>query len=154
MQRIVRSFVIVVTFAVGACGPKPAPEPPVTSGPGPGAGLCPVEACGPAIGMPNSPCSDGVTIAGPSGRCLKQADASCGWEVVSCPAEAGDAKGCAPTGCSGTVCAELGEEIMTTCEYLPEYECYKSAKCERQGGGSCGWTPSEALQACLGAKQQ
>ncbi len=151
MHSRVRSFVIIVAFAVVGCGPKPAPEP-VT--PGPGAGLCAVEACGPALGMPNSPCADGVTVAGPSGRCLKHADASCGWEVLSCPAEAGGAKACAPTGCSGTVCAEVGAEIVTTCEYRPEYDCYKSAKCERQGGGSCGWTPSDALQACLGAKQQ
>lgn len=54
---------------------------------------------------------------------------------------------CKKTGCSGTVCAD--EDVVTTCEYRPEYACYADAVCERQADGSCGFTPSEALQACL-----
>ncbi len=54
---------------------------------------------------------------------------------------------CRATGCSGQICAE--EEIMTTCEFLPEYACYKTAKCERQSDGQCGWTSSEKLVVCL-----
>ena len=46
---------------------------------------CPVESCGPALGMPNTLCPDGVSVSGPTGRCLRQADAACGWEVLSCP---------------------------------------------------------------------
>jgi eight-cysteine-cluster-containing protein len=46
---------------------------------------CPVEECGPAMGMPNTLCPDGVTVAGPTGRCLRHLDNSCGWEVISCP---------------------------------------------------------------------
>ena len=54
---------------------------------------------------------------------------------------------CKVTGCSGQVCAE--EDVTTTCEFKPEYACYKSAKCERQNDGKCGWSPSEELVACL-----
>jgi len=41
-------------------------------------------ACGPALGMPNYLCPDGVTVAGPTGHCLDNGS-SCGWEVISCP---------------------------------------------------------------------
>jgi eight-cysteine-cluster-containing protein len=60
-----------------------------------------------------------------------------------------DQSACAPTGCSGIVCAPVGDEVITTCEYRPEYDCYKQATCERQPGGECGWTPTAALDACL-----
>lgn len=55
--------------------------------------------------------------------------------------------GCKITGCSGQICAE--EEVITTCEFLPEYACYKTARCERQSDGKCDWTPTEELVACL-----
>lgn len=51
--------------------------------------------CGPALGMPNYLCGDGTT-GGPTGRCLKQTDGSCGWEVRECPDKDG---GPAPTEC-------------------------------------------------------
>ncbi len=53
-------------------------------------------------------------------------------------------------GCSGQVCSDQ-EGIASTCEFRPEYQCYKSAnaKCERQATGKCGWTPSEKLYMCL-----
>jgi len=56
---------------------------------------------------------------------------------------------CVKTGCSGTICAEPGKEVITTCEYRPEYACYKTAACERQASGSCGWTQTAELTACL-----
>jgi eight-cysteine-cluster-containing protein len=59
------------------------------------------------------------------------------------------AKGCAPAGCSGQICAEEGAEIMTTCEFRPEYACYRAAACERQPSGECGWTETPELRACL-----
>jgi hypothetical protein len=46
--------------------------------------LCAVSACGPALGLPNRICPDGVTVSGPTGNCLKTS-AGCGWEVISCP---------------------------------------------------------------------
>jgi hypothetical protein len=45
------------------------------------------------------------------------------------------------------VCSD--QEVMTTCEYKPEYECYKKAVCARQDDGQCGWTKSAELDACL-----
>lgn len=54
---------------------------------------------------------------------------------------------CRATGCSGQVCAD--EAVMTTCEYRAEYGCYKTARCERQASGACGWTETAELSACL-----
>jgi hypothetical protein len=55
--------------------------------------------------------------------------------------------GCIKTGCSGTVCSS--EPVITTCEFKPEYACYKTATCKRQPGGDCGWTQTPELIACL-----
>jgi eight-cysteine-cluster-containing protein len=59
--------------------------------------------------------------------------------------------GCVVTGCSGQICAEASEagDIITTCEFRPEYACYRNATCERQNSGQCGWTQDAALTACL-----
>jgi hypothetical protein len=54
---------------------------------------------------------------------------------------------CMKTGCSGTVCAD--EDRVSTCEYKPEYACYRDAVCERQAEGECGWTQTPELEACL-----
>lgn len=59
------------------------------------------------------------------------------------------ATACEKGGCSGTVCTEPGTQVMTTCEYRPEYACYATAHCERQADGPCGWTQSADLVACL-----
>jgi hypothetical protein len=56
-------------------------------------------------------------------------------------------KPCMKTGCSGQVCSD--EEVITTCEFRPEYECYKKAACERQKNGQCGFTQTPELLACL-----
>ncbi len=62
----------------------------------------------------------------------------------------GNKKPCFKTGCSRQVCAD--EEVVTTCEYRPEYECYKRAKCERQASGECGFTDTPELRTCLRRK--
>ncbi|HEX5966506.1 MAG TPA: hypothetical protein VFY51_11270, partial [Pyrinomonadaceae bacterium] len=56
-------------------------------------------------------------------------------------------KPCFKTGCSSQVCAD--EEVITTCEYRSEYDCYKTAKCERQANGKCGFTETPELRRCL-----
>lgn len=56
---------------------------------------------------------------------------------------------CVVTGCSRHICAE--KPMFTTCEYTQEYACYKSAVCERQASGECGWTESRELSICLQA---
>ena len=62
------------------------------------------------------------------------------------PGTGGD---CIKSGCSGTVCVEPGKEVVTTCEYKPEYACYKTAACARQPSGACGWAQTAELTACL-----
>ncbi len=59
--------------------------------------------------------------------------------------------GCMIGGCSGQLCvdAATGGDMASTCEYRSEYACYKSAECERQSTGKCGWTESEELRACI-----
>lgn len=59
----------------------------------------------------------------------------------------GTSSDCLRTGCSGHVCA--GDHLMTTCEFRPEYACYRNADCERQSDGRCGWTMTASLRACL-----
>ncbi len=55
---------------------------------------------------------------------------------------------CFVGGCSGQICSDQ-KDIVSTCEYRAEYACYKTAKCERQTSGQCGWTKTPALKACL-----
>jgi hypothetical protein len=155
--------VISLAFAF-ACGPK---SKPVEGGGGGGGGgdpapkgsgggsaeECPKEECGPKMGMPNRKCPDG-TIAGPTDRCLRHADGKCGWEVIQCPsggtAQAGNP--CKPTGCSGTLCSD--QDMVSTCIYLPEYDCYKGARCEPQSDGKCGWTQTNELTSCIATKKK
>lgn len=56
-------------------------------------------------------------------------------------------KPCKKTGCSSQVCSD--EDVITTCEWSPEYECYKKAACERQKNGDCGFTQTPELTRCL-----
>jgi hypothetical protein len=41
--------------------------------------------------------------------------------------------------------------MMSTCEYKPEYDCYKKATCAMQADGKCGWNKSAELDACIAA---
>jgi len=59
--------------------------------------------------------------------------------------------GCVVTGCSGQICAS--EKQITTCEFKPEYACYKTATCEKQASGGCGWTSTPELAACLSSSK-
>lgn len=72
-------------------------------------------------------------------------------ENVEAPTNPIKSNGCAVAGCSGQLCvdADKASDIVTTCEYLPEYACYKESSCERQSDGQCGWTQTPALQSCL-----
>jgi hypothetical protein len=46
--------------------------------------LCDPALCGPPPAMPNYMCEDG-TWAGPTGRCLRGPEGTCGWEIRDCP---------------------------------------------------------------------
>lgn len=54
---------------------------------------------------------------------------------------------CVISGCSNQICAS--EALSSTCEWKEEYACYRTAICEVQPDGACGWTPSESLTSCL-----
>jgi hypothetical protein len=56
---------------------------------------------------------------------------------------------CTVTGCSGSICAKPGYDVVTTCEMKPEYQCYAGAECKVQASGECGWTMDDRLQRCL-----
>ena len=57
---------------------------------------------------------------------------------------------CKIAGCSGQLCVDKNaEDIITTCEYRPDYACYKTARCERQSDGNCGWTQTAELSECV-----
>jgi eight-cysteine-cluster-containing protein len=58
---------------------------------------------------------------------------------------------CKRSGCSGEVCADAN--VITPCIWRPEYRCYKKALCEMQSNGTCGWTLTSDLQACLSSKR-
>lgn len=54
---------------------------------------------------------------------------------------------CYATGCSGQICED--RDVNTTCNFRPEYACYRTAQCKRQADGNCGWTKTAELEACL-----
>lgn len=51
-------------------------------------------------------------------------------------------------GCSQQLCTDQ-PGAMSTCEYRPIYACYKTATCEQQTNGQCGWTQTPELVACV-----
>lgn len=80
-------------------------------------------------------------------------DATCGRECVpvaiACNGEC-PCSDCIAGGCSGQLCVDASEEPpITTCEWRPEYDCYRTAICERQANGACGWTSTPELTQCL-----
>ena len=88
-------------------------------------------------------------VTGPAGRSrmLKATQFYLPAKTTSQSPKPSPQKPCFKTGCSGQVCAD--EEVVTTCEFRPEYECYKTAKCERQANGQCGFTDTPELRRCL-----
>jgi hypothetical protein len=55
---------------------------------------------------------------------------------------------CHVGGCSSQLCTD-DPDAASTCEYRAEYACYTGARCERQANGTCGWTKTDELSACL-----
>lgn len=95
---------------------------------------------------------DHSPVSGPAGRSqmLKAAQfyVRAGKSTASTGGPGGvGQKPCMKTGCSGQVCSD--KEVITTCEYRTEYDCYKKATCERQANGDCGFTQTPELVACL-----
>jgi hypothetical protein len=55
---------------------------------------------------------------------------------------------CYVGGCSSELCSE-DPDALSPCIFRAENECYRSATCERQADGACGWTQTDELLACL-----
>ena len=64
--------------------------------------------------------------------------------------------GCMVGGCSSQLCVDEKDidGAISTCEYKTEYACYKTALCERQVNGTCGWTQTQTLIQCLNNARQ
>ena len=138
-----RSLLLGVVLVLAACGVKKSP--PAEPATPPAKAECEPQACGPRLGLATKQCSDG-SVGGNTGKCLRHPDDHCGWEIRECPAVTSD---CIRSGCSGTLCAEPGNDVITTCEMKAEYACYASAACRRQVDGHCGFTQTPELAKCL-----
>ncbi len=94
-----------------------------------------------------------IAVKGPAGRAftLKASQLYLRPNAATANKES-SSKGCIRTGCSGIVCAD--QEMMSTCEWKDEYECYKTARCERQQDGKCGWTKTTELTECIASKRR
>ena len=84
-----------------------------------------------------------TTVTGPGGRA--RARTATAFYVRATHSETG---GCFVGGCSSHVCTDRAD-VITTCEFRPEYACYRTATCARQVDGLCGWTASPELASCL-----
>lgn len=60
---------------------------------------------------------------------------------------------CVVGGCSNQLCVDSASgPVVSTCEYSESYACYKTATCERQTTGQCGWTQAPELKQCILSK--
>jgi len=84
-----------------------------------------------------------VTVTGPAGSAKSLQATQFFLPVKKAPT-------CYKGGCSGQVCSDR-PDVITTCEWREEYACYQTATCEAQADGSCGWTKTADLDACLAA---
>lgn len=118
-------------------------------------GLCPAEpwtdpsACGPQPGLRNYLCPDGITWAGPTGRCL-QIDTgaldmlACEWEIIECPSTGRE---CAPEEC--------GPALLMPCRQNPDGSvCGCATECVYDSElGQCNWYIPPCEPACeVGAR--
>lgn len=79
---------------------------------------------------------------------VSSSDYSFTYNVKKRSVSSGSTGGCYVGGCSGQICSSE-PNVVSTCEYTAAYACYKTAKCERQNTGECGWTDTAALRMCL-----
>ncbi len=93
---------------------------------------CTPAECGPQPGLPNYACDDG-SVGGPTGRCLRDANEQCGWEIRECPDE-GEA-------------VECGARIGDTC--TPEQFCdFPRPGCDfADATGTCRARPADCGDA-------
>ncbi len=94
---------------------------------------------------------DGLIVAGSharvSGPAGNASELKASQFYVRSRKQGSESKPCFKSGCSNHVCTD--ENVITTCEWRPEYACYQKAKCERQANGKCGFTRTPELIECL-----
>jgi hypothetical protein len=56
---------------------------------------------------------------------------------------------CVIKGCSDEVCQSVNDPDPTTCDYQAKFICYKTAMCEVQADGMCGWSINSLIFKCL-----
>ncbi len=88
-----------------------------------------------------------VPVKGPGGRSFELKATQV---YVRKKGESGSMKPCIKTGCSSQICSD--HNVISTCEFRPEYACYQNATCERQRDGNCGFTKTPELTECLARK--
>ena len=54
---------------------------------------------------------------------------------------------CIVSGCSSEICSD--EEVVSNCQFKPEYACFAKARCERLSNGQCGWNKTPEYKACI-----
>lgn len=86
----------------------------------------------------------------PDGSYVGREGPNCEFAACPTPAPAPVGNGCRVSGCGGEICQDASEEpAVSICIYKNEFACYKTAKCERQTDGKCGWTQTSELKTCL-----
>ena len=95
--------------------------------------------------------SEEATRGGYSSTCTDSSDCEKGLECASgvCTATCMSDADCAPTGCSGQLCAS--ESRVTTCEFRSEDACYQDPGITTCGcrDGQCAWDATDALKQCI-----
>ena len=101
-----------------------------------GIGTFLIAACSPPGIVPDEDIPDGTgTISSPGNDCASDSD-------------------CTRGGCSGTICQSRSEEpAISTCEWLPEYECFQQITCGC-AQGSCKWKTTKAFDRCVEEKRE
>jgi len=59
---------------------------------------------------------------------------------------------CTVGGCSGELCYDANDKSAPTasiCIWSSHYACYRTAKCQKQTNGKCGWNATNELNRCI-----
>ena len=117
----------------GACVPLPT---------------CDESACGARPGVPSWTCSDG-SDGGSTGRCIRQVDGTCGWEIIWCPKECQTTE-CGPAPTRGVVFCDDGSVQGPVCTRNTRGICaWQTPSCNLGCEPvSCGTPPAELPSVC------